>query len=284
MKLADIRKLIFFLFQQELLVRGVTGWRVDDIESGAVASYPYFSNNMDEDVPFYDQYETDAVEAVFYALIGLSQDSISLKLESSSFPKLSGRSLVPTEMVFQDYSFWARKTYWIPAEAVLISLGLRPEDQLIKTFERLDNRSFQMCRLLREYYERLELLYAANRSGRLSQESGPPEILEWFEKQEFSMPEGLVDATRRFQCEEIIVPVQSSENSLSDRERETLLRLVAAMAVRGYRFNPDAARNPATKDIQDDLELLGIGLDQKTILKWLRESTNLISAEDFIDD
>lgn len=141
-----------------------------------------------------------------------------------------------------------------------------------------------MCRLLREYYERLELLYAANRSGRLSQESGPPEILEWFEKQEFSMPEGLVDATRRFQCEEIIVPVQSSENSLSDRERETLLRLVAAMAVRGYRFNPDAARNPATKDIQDDLELLGIGLDQKTILKWLRESTNLISAEDFIDD
>lgn len=279
MKLADIRNLIFPLFQADTLVRAATGWSADDIENNATASYPSFSNTMLDDVPFFDQYETDAVEAVFHALIGLSQDSISLKLKSSSFPKLLGRSLVPTEMSFHDYSFWARKTYWLPAEAVLISLGFRPEDKLIQLFDQLDNRSFKMCRLLNEYYERLELLYAENRSGRLTQESDPPEILEWFEKQEFSLPEGLVAATRRFQCEEIRASAPSPENYLSNRERETLLRLVAAMAVRGYSFNPNAARNPATKDIQDDLDHLGIGLDQKTILKWLREATDILDPE-----
>lgn len=284
MKLNDIRKLIFHLFRDNSLVCDATGWDIADIKNDVRANYPFFNRSPSDDVPFYGISEFKAVEFVFRAFIDLSEESILAKLEYCNANVKSFKTLVPAEMAFQDYKFWARKAHWVPVEAILISLGLKPTDELLDLVDALDNNSFKACKLLKEYDERLELLFAANRSGRLSEDSTPPEILKWFEKQEFSMPEGLLDAVRRFQCDEINVPVQPSENNFSDRERETLLRLVAAMAVRGYMFKPDAARNPATKDIQDDLELLGIGLDQKTILKWLRESTNLISPDIFNDD
>ena len=62
-------------------------------------------------------------------------------------------------------------------------------------------------------------------------------------------------------------------------KKNSLLTLVAGMAIKGYRFDPNANRNEATSDIQSDLDELGIGLDQKTILKWLREATALVDKD-----
>lgn len=284
MRLDDIRTIIFHLFRDNSLVSDATGWSFADIENNVRATYPFFNKRASDDVPFYSDSEFKAVEFIFCALSELSDESTLAKFKYGKANSKTVGDLVPTEMAFQDYKFWARKTYWNPVEATIISLGLKPTNKLLELADVLDSNGFMACKLLTEYSERLELLFAARRSGRLSEDSTPPEILAWLEKQEFSMPEGLVDATRRFQCDELEIPTPSSEGSLSGRERETLLRIVAAMAVKGYRFDPEAARNPATKDIQDDLELLGIGLDQKTILKWLRESTKLIPAEHFDTD
>lgn len=72
---------------------------------------------------------------------------------------------------------------------------------------------------------------------------------------------------------------RASNGSIGIIEKTTLLKLVAAMAVMGYAFKPDAARNDATKDIQSDLDKLGLGLDSKTILKWLREACDTIDPK-----
>lgn len=67
--------------------------------------------------------------------------------------------------------------------------------------------------------------------------------------------------------------------SVSTKERESLLRLVAAMAVRGYSYDPNVKRNSATTDIAHDLEHLGIPLDPGTIRKWLKQSMDLLPPE-----
>jgi hypothetical protein len=67
--------------------------------------------------------------------------------------------------------------------------------------------------------------------------------------------------------------------ALGGKERESLLKLIAAMAIKGYCYNPTARRNDATADIAHDLALLGISLDRDTILKWLRESADLLPPE-----
>jgi hypothetical protein len=74
------------------------------------------------------------------------------------------------------------------------------------------------------------------------------------------------------------IPEQSS-NRASDQETETLLKLIAAMAIKGYMFKPAAKRNPATADIQSDLDQLGISLDQKTILKWVRIACDVVPKD-----
>ncbi len=45
------------------------------------------------------------------------------------------------------------------------------------------------------------------------------------------------------------------------------------MAIRGYRYDPRAAKSRAIKDITDDLTLLGIRLDEDTVRKYLSEAS-----------
>lgn len=60
--------------------------------------------------------------------------------------------------------------------------------------------------------------------------------------------------------------------ALGRREVDSLLKLVIAMAIRGYGHRPEAARSEATARIVQDLEALGIPLDPATVRKWLREA------------
>lgn len=69
------------------------------------------------------------------------------------------------------------------------------------------------------------------------------------------------------------------DHQISENEKKSLLKLVAAMSIEGYRFNPNNTKNAAIADIASDLEKLGIPLDKKTIRKWLRESSELIAKE-----
>lgn len=49
----------------------------------------------------------------------------------------------------------------------------------------------------------------------------------------------------------------------------SVAKLLVGMAVNGYGYNPSQVRNEAITDILNDLDLLGLSLDRKTVLKWL---------------
>jgi hypothetical protein len=66
------------------------------------------------------------------------------------------------------------------------------------------------------------------------------------------------------------------ERPIPVRERESLLKLVIGMAIKGYTYDPKAPRNAATSDITSDLELLGIGLDVDTVRKWLKAGADTL--------
>jgi hypothetical protein len=72
--------------------------------------------------------------------------------------------------------------------------------------------------------------------------------------------------------------------SLSTKERDSLLKLVIAMAVRGYKYKPAAAKNSATQEIAEDLIALGLTLDVDTIRKWLREGSQMLPSDFSADD
>jgi len=48
------------------------------------------------------------------------------------------------------------------------------------------------------------------------------------------------------------------------------------MAVKGYVYDPKAARSDSVAEIVKDLALVGVPLDDDTVRKWLREAAELL--------
>ena len=101
------------------------------------------------------------------------------------------------------------------------------------------------------------------------------EIPDW--KAQYEAASNERDALKR-ELEELR-STQEKKQDLSTRERSTVKRLIIGMAIRGYKYDPKADRNLATKEIADDLELLGISLDVDTVRKWLKESTEELPSD-----
>lgn len=74
--------------------------------------------------------------------------------------------------------------------------------------------------------------------------------------------------------------IHTGGKQLGKRERDTLLKLVIGMAVRGYGYDPQAARNSATTEIAKDLEGLGMPIDSDTVKKWLNEAVDTVLPGD----
>ncbi len=66
---------------------------------------------------------------------------------------------------------------------------------------------------------------------------------------------------------------------LKTRERDSLLKMVIGMAIKGYTYDPVALKNPAVKEIADDLALLDIGLNEDTVRKYLQEARQLLPGK-----
>lgn len=81
------------------------------------------------------------------------------------------------------------------------------------------------------------------------------------------------DLETRHQAGQIAPP---GVGNLKLSEKQSVLRLVAGMAIQGYKYDPSSNRNECITEIQSDLDFLGIGLDAKTIRKWLKEATAIL--------
>jgi hypothetical protein len=69
-------------------------------------------------------------------------------------------------------------------------------------------------------------------------------------------------------------------DALGARERESLLKLVIGMAVKGYGHDPKANRSPTSKDIAGDLALVGLAMDEDTVRKYLAEAKQLLPGDE----
>lgn len=77
-----------------------------------------------------------------------------------------------------------------------------------------------------------------------------------------------------------LIKQPSPSKDLKTRERDTLLKLIIGIAVEQYGFNPKSKRNEATNNIQSDLATCGISMDVDTILKKLREASELLPPQE----
>ena len=74
--------------------------------------------------------------------------------------------------------------------------------------------------------------------------------------------------------------IERSGPTALKKERESLLKLVIGMAIKGYGYDPAALKSDKVKEIADDLALLGLSIDTDTVRKYLKEAAStLLSAK-----
>jgi len=175
-------------------------------------------------------------------------------------------------------SEWALAPSWRHEEGAALSLKVPP------MFVSTDHEVSQLPHEIRQHFERrLTFAERAYSKRQLLFTPTPREFLDWAASVGFPFSEAWEAAVPAEELEdEAQVDIEPSAEPTT-RERSSLLKLVIGMAVVGYKYDPERDRNEAIKDIADDLDSLGIGMDVKTIRKWLREGAEILPRE-YLDD
>lgn len=66
---------------------------------------------------------------------------------------------------------------------------------------------------------------------------------------------------------------------LDSREKNSMLKLIVAMAIDGYRFDPNARRSEIPNEIKNAADRLGLELSSNTIRKYLKQGGELLPAD-----
>ena len=69
------------------------------------------------------------------------------------------------------------------------------------------------------------------------------------------------------------------ERPQSERERQTLLKMIIAIAVKGYGYNPNSKKSTSPGEIAGDMDELGIPVSDDTVRAKLQEAADLLPQD-----
>ena len=136
---------------------------------------------------------------------------------------------------------WARQSVWTPHEAVLLLLGREPSQEIVDVLEKMPDFRVRESGFASGYFDILGIMKTAIEVGEISSPGRPLEYLKWFSKVRFDAPADLVELVR--QIHDPDGAPASTIVDLKPNERESLLKLVAGMAIKRYRYDRFAQRS-----------------------------------------
>jgi len=179
-----------------------------------------------------------------------------------------------------DMSYWGKMPNYTLHEALLLSLGVEPtsisEDGVCILEKRA--RSAKLC-AAHSYLICRKRMFARffHHTGWGFTSEGPIRLKKWFDHIELEVHPDFSEALNRRVKHSPSAQIGTSQaESMTSQERNTLLKLVAAMACEQYGFDPTATKGNWVTRIGEDLDLVGLSMDPKTIRKWLGEAAKLV--------
>lgn len=190
-------------------------------------------------------------------------------------------------MFYADWNYWKRIPQIDLWSAVKLSFGIDPRDEgsipLAKRNPCKDSKIMPED-LFKERHElaRSNLYHGLDASPPDSgQDYGfskvrLPKFATWALLIELEIPKELAAMAGPRNVTQINDTLGNVDKPLATIERESLLKLVIGMAVKGYSYDPDAKKNTSVSDIAADLAVLGLQLDVDTIRKYLKQGAELL--------
>lgn len=212
-------------------------------------------------------------------------------------------------------SLWGRKSYWTVDEATALLFAKAPEEVQLRWVEDYEGQ----YDFADEYLRVHELIEEAVNASVLPNPIPPRLLLSWADHHSVLIPDAVRSAiiAREAEISELLAErdklIESQQKlrreleearyaadclrgaqaepqntepeaarDLSERERQSLYKLIIGMAIRGYGHNPfDASKaTKKSKEIASDVALLGMSIDEDTVRKYLTEAKELVSSEE----
>lgn len=140
--------------------------------------------------------------------------------------------------------------------------------------EQLVGGSEQIYDALKDATDLRHLDFVETRTGAIgNRRVEPAKCVTWAIARGMHVPES-------FRNLAITAASSAKRESLHPKERDSLLKLVITMAIKGYKHDPRAQRSDAIKRIVDDAAECGLSIDADTVRKWVDKAAELVALED----
>ncbi|MEM7728191.1 MAG: hypothetical protein AAF311_02840 [Pseudomonadota bacterium] len=220
-------------------------------------------------------------------LISLSTANLTLEVRKrwgrNGYAKTEdpiGRAFLQSDHAADEW-FFSRCAYWTTHEAVALSFGRNPIiiEPLFAAYL-MDRSAFA-----RAFVDRVQLIERAQRVEQLTLDAVEPKAFAcWLRDMRIDAPGWVLALASDRTPNPTDYQSAASSASAQTRERHTMLRLIAAMAVDGYGYNPSAARSDVTSQVVAASERIGHAQSANTVRKYLKEAAELVPPDLYRDD
>ncbi|WP_417279342.1 hypothetical protein [Celeribacter sp.] len=268
--------------------------------------HQYGANNLDFVLSFEEKLASllDVVRVAFKAM---SDDDLSkiqieisnprensqkewLQLERDRIALLLRAKPAPIQFGFghpelaADFAYWSAMPKLSLYEVTALSLGADPRNVSEKYFEirmraarerkslwAADERLLEQREIFSRYFNHTGLGYVP---------APIAQVKKWIDEMQIPVhPEFYRALENRVVPKTRVKAEDDRSKPLIGQEREILLKLIAAMACEQYGYVPDAKRSGVSRNIKDDMDRVGLSMDEKTIRKWLKTAAELVDFD-----
>jgi hypothetical protein len=181
-----------------------------------------------------------------------------------------------------DFNYWSKVGLLSVQEATLLSVGIEPDKEHSNFLERVrdaagDPKKNEQAIFLSKRYRLMRDYFPFGVSSFIS--VSPAWFMALIKKIDLEVPDDLRAGLAYLNETSLDAGTVERPETMAASEKGSLLRMVAAMACEQYGFDPSEPRSQAVPSLRQDLDSVGLPLDDKTIRKWLREACELVPSE-----
>jgi hypothetical protein len=215
------------------------------------------------------------------------------RLKRSLMPDVWGVAPPPA-----NFDYWARQDLWHTIEH---------GPMLIKDCEPVDVQAYRWRPDFQDILNIRETARTSIKASELQEWEKPRRFLAWAREKGYAVPKELEELVNRFhpmavsqtppatlaeltqerdslrervaELEQATQEAPEKEKPLLTKQRQSALKLIIGMAIKGYQYDPAAVRNDAIRKISRDLESVGVELHPDTVRNWLREAEEVLPSK-----
>ncbi|MFC6586056.1 hypothetical protein [Sulfitobacter pacificus] len=228
-----------------------------------------------QDEELLDNFSSTGIPTAEWSKQWVSNYQAEVKAAFSSASKWHRIELFRTKEL-ADFKHWGRSEFLSVNEVVWLSVGLEPKEEFVKAAmpskrTKLDGKFDEVIEYMTRHREIIRRKFDPNSFGDHPDFKG---LQEWIDEVQLEVHPGFANMLaarhKRKHTNKITGRTDRSLEPMDGRERASMVKLITAMAIDAYGYDPKSRRSAIPNEIQGIADRLGLEITSETIRKYLK--------------